>query len=181
MPHEQPIWGSRGHHRGLVLRRQQPETRNRRAPAPIAIGLDAVDMDHERVAWFGPLHIERARLRIDFAQVDFLCNRPVRWGECVIGGIARAGNDAVARLDTCRRRVSIAVCKIQFVARIVLHFRRSRGHCKRKPGHGQQQCCRELPRRHLHGFLTPLLHCMPPWIIWLDEGDGETARPRRRG
>ena len=55
--------GRRGHHRGLVLRRQQPETRNRRAPAPIAIGLDAIDMDHQRVAWFGPLHVRSAQVR----------------------------------------------------------------------------------------------------------------------
>src|SRR6516225_11277078 len=54
VPNEQPIWSSWGHHRGLVLRRRQPETWNRSAPTPIAIGLDAIDMDHERVAWFGP-------------------------------------------------------------------------------------------------------------------------------
>ena len=122
-----PVGRRRRHHRGLVLGRKQPETGNRGAPAPVAIEIDAVDMDLQRVARLGTLDVERAGLRIDLGQVELRARPSCRMTENTSLEASRVlGDHGVAGLDARGRRMGVAVGEINLVARIVLHFGRQR-------------------------------------------------------
>ena len=111
-------------HRGLVLGRERAEVGDRSAPAPVAVEVDLVEVDDQRVAGLGALDVERPGLRVHLGEIELRQQGLVVDREHVVGCVPRAGHHRVARLDAQHRRMRIAVGELDVVARIVFDLRR---------------------------------------------------------
>src|SRR6266404_6713040 len=124
-------------------------------------------MNLQRVTGLGTFDVKRAGLGIDLGEVELWCDRLVRDGERVIGGVTRAGDDRAPGVDAHGRRMGMAVSEINLVDWIVPHFGRHGRPDERKPGDRQQQRGRQQPQR-LSRWSTSLRQIRYlPRIFWL--------------
>src|SRR3981189_342609 len=124
-------------------------------------------MNLQRVTGLGTFDVKRAGLGIDLGEVELWCDRLVRDGECVVGGVTRVRNNRAAGLEAHGRRMGMAVSEINLVAWIVPHFGRHGRPGERKPGDRQQQRGRQQPQR-LSRCSISLRHVRDlPRILWL--------------
>src|SRR5262249_58336207 len=98
------------------------EAGNRRAPTPVPVGLDAVEMHDQRVARLCPFNVEWAGLRIDLGEIELGGDGFVGNGEGIVRRVTRAGDHRVTGPDARGWRMSIAVGEIDLVAGIVFHL-----------------------------------------------------------